>query len=110
MPLLGLLVAISLNVVATTSPKHGGEFGHGRGVQARTGAVHHELCPRLRHVDAGRLGAVPGPGVRGHRPPVAPSKQAQWAVPMSALQERIVQGKGEQGHGEAVVDAHVRDL
>jgi hypothetical protein len=67
MPLLGLLVAISLNVVATTSPKHGGEFGHGRGVLARTGAVHHELCPRLRHVDGGRCGAMPGPGVRGHR-------------------------------------------
>jgi hypothetical protein len=91
MPLLGLLVAISLNVVATTSPKHGGEFGHGRGVRVRTGAVHHELRPRLRHVGAGRCGAVPGPGVRGHRPPVPPPKQAQWAAPMSALQKRIAE-------------------
>jgi hypothetical protein len=91
MPLLGLLVAISLNVVATTSPKHGGEFGHGRGVRVRTGAVHHELCPRLHHVGTGRHGAVPGPGVRGHRPPVAPPKQAQWVAPMSTLQERIAE-------------------
>jgi hypothetical protein len=45
--------------VATTSPKHGGEFGHGRGVRVRTGVVHHELRPRLRHVGAGRCGAVP---------------------------------------------------
>jgi hypothetical protein len=91
MPLLGLLVAISVNVVATTSPKHGGEFGLGRGVWAQTGAVHHELRPRIRHVGAGRCGAVPGRGVRGHRPPVASPKQAQCAAPMSALQERIIE-------------------
>jgi hypothetical protein len=42
-------------------------------------------------VGAGRRGAVPGPGVRGHRPPVAPPKQAQWAAPMSALQERTAE-------------------
>uniref|UniRef100_A0A804MRQ3 ARM repeat superfamily protein n=1 Tax=Zea mays TaxID=4577 RepID=A0A804MRQ3_MAIZE len=91
MPLLGLLVAISVNVVATTSPKHGGEFGLGRGVRARTGAVHHELRPRLRHVGVGRRSAMLEPGVRGHRPPVASPKQAQWAAPMSALQERIME-------------------
>jgi hypothetical protein len=48
-------------------------------------------------VDVGRLGAVPGPSVRGHRPPIAPSKQAQWVAPMSRSRSGSCKERGSGG-------------
>jgi hypothetical protein len=48
MPLLGLLVAISLNVVATTSPKHGGEFGPREGEEPLSTRRPPRRCGRWR--------------------------------------------------------------